>query len=113
MPRPTAAQLVYGSATVICTTLALLLLSGTESGLGVALAAVTALALGLLVAVRLPQAQQGQTATGRAAHPRHTAHASAARTHHALDGVGARQRVAAGRSSQRADQPAGEHSLRR
>ncbi|TGZ08952.1 hypothetical protein, partial [Streptomyces rhizosphaericola] len=55
MPRPTAAQLVYGSATVVCTTLALLLISGTESGIGVAIAATTGLALGLLVAVRLPQ----------------------------------------------------------
>ncbi|MFJ7059209.1 hypothetical protein ACK8N7_23260 [Streptomyces griseobrunneus] len=101
MPRPTAAQLVYGSATVVVTTLALLLLSGTESGIGVALAATTALALGLLVAVRLPQPRQ--TAPGRAAHQ------GAARTHHALDGIGARERVPAARPSQRA----GEHSLRR
>ncbi|MEW1610453.1 MULTISPECIES: hypothetical protein [unclassified Streptomyces] len=106
MPRPTAAQFVYGSATVVVTTLALLLLSGTESGIGVAIAALTALALGLLVAVRRPRL----SAPGRAAHP-HTAHA--ARTRHALDGVEVRQRVAAARSSQRADQWAGEHSLRR
>ncbi|MEW1582123.1 hypothetical protein ACIOHB_34530 [Streptomyces microflavus] len=104
MPRPTAAQLVYGSATVVVTTLALLLLSGTESGIGVALAATTALALGLLVAVRLPQ----RTAPGGAAH-QGAARAAAAHAHHALDGIGARERVPAARSSQRA----GEHSLRR
>ncbi|MFD3410910.1 hypothetical protein [Streptomyces cyaneofuscatus] len=110
MPRPTAAQLVYGSATVICTTLALLLLSGTESGIGVGVAAVTALALGLLVAVRLPQSRQ--TAPARTAHPHHTAHASAAAagTHHALDDLGARERVPAARSSQQANR---QHSLRR
>ncbi|MFD3786281.1 hypothetical protein [Streptomyces cyaneofuscatus] len=107
MPRPTAAQLVYGSATVICTTLALLLLSGTESGIGVGVAAVTALALGLLVAVRLPQSRQ--TAPARTAHPHHTAHASAG-THHALDDLGARERVPAARSSQQANR---QHSLRR
>ncbi|MFJ8773306.1 hypothetical protein [Streptomyces microflavus] len=106
MPRPTAAQLVYGSATVVCTTLALLLLSGTESGIGVALAATTALALGLLVAVCLPQPRR--TAHGGAAH-QGAARAAAAPAHHALDGIGARERVPAARSSQRA----GEHSLRR
>ncbi|CAD5954033.1 MULTISPECIES: hypothetical protein [Streptomyces] len=106
MPRPTAAQLVYGSATVICTTLALLLLSGTESGIGVGLAAVTALALGLLVAVRLPQPRQ--TAPARTAHP----HPTAARAHPALDGLGARERVPAARSSQH-QQADRQHSLRR
>ncbi|RLV66963.1 hypothetical protein STAN_2487 [Streptomyces sp. CBMAI 2042] len=106
MPRPTAAQLVYGSATVICTTLALLLLSGTESGIGVGIAAVTALALGLLVAVRLPQPRQ--PAPARTAHPHHTVHASG--THHALDGLGARERVPAARPSQQANR---QHSLRR
>ncbi|MEW1722750.1 hypothetical protein [Streptomyces sp. NPDC093109] len=54
MPRPTAAQLAYGSATIICSTLAMLLLSGTTTGVGAALIGVAALALGLLVAVTLP-----------------------------------------------------------
>jgi len=36
MPRPTSAQLAYGSATVVLSTLAMLLLSETRSGLGVA-----------------------------------------------------------------------------
>jgi len=54
MPRPTAAQLAYGSATVICSTLAMLLLSQTSSGLGVAVIALAALGLGLLVALTVP-----------------------------------------------------------
>jgi hypothetical protein len=54
MPRPTAAQLAYGSFTVIFSTLAMLLLSQTSSGLGIAVIAVAALALGLLVAMTVP-----------------------------------------------------------
>ncbi|MER7106395.1 hypothetical protein [Streptomyces sp. NPDC000229] len=54
MPRPTAAQLAYGSATVVFATVAMLLLSRTTTGLGVALIGVAALALGLLVATTLP-----------------------------------------------------------
>ncbi|MDT7842863.1 hypothetical protein [Streptomyces justiciae] len=54
MPRPTAAQLAYGSFTVIFSTLAMLLLSQTSSGLGIAVIAVSALALGLLVAMTVP-----------------------------------------------------------
>ncbi|MDI3421280.1 hypothetical protein [Streptomyces luteolus] len=54
MPRPTAAQLAYGSATVVFATLAMLLLSQTRSGIGVAVIAVAALALGLLVAMTVP-----------------------------------------------------------
>lgn len=54
MPRPTAAQLAYGSFTVIFSTLAMLLLSQTSSGLGIAVITVAALALGLLVAMTVP-----------------------------------------------------------
>ncbi|WP_032919414.1 hypothetical protein [Streptomyces rimosus] len=54
MPRPTAAQLAYGSATVIFSTLAMLLLSQTRTGVGIAVIAVAALALGLLVAMTAP-----------------------------------------------------------
>ncbi|MFD3999412.1 hypothetical protein [Streptomyces rubiginosohelvolus] len=114
MPRPTAAQFAYGSATVVATTLALLLLFRTESGVGVAAVGATALALGLLVALRLPHPGHrtaegaGRTATDRA---------SAARTHHALEGIGARERVPAARSSARASDRSSartdEHSLRR
>lgn len=94
MPRPTAAQFAYGSATVVATTLALLLLFRTESGVGVAAVGVAALALGLLVAVRLPLPRhRAAEEAGRTA----TAHA-APRTHHALEDIGARERVPAGRS---------------
>ena len=54
MPRPTAAQLAYGSCTVIFSTLAMLLLSQTSSGVGIAVIAVAALLLGLLVALTVP-----------------------------------------------------------
>ncbi|WP_412077878.1 hypothetical protein ACLF6K_27085 [Streptomyces xanthophaeus] len=54
MPRPTAAQLAYGSATVVVSTIAMLLLSKTSTGLGVAVISAAALALGLLVAVTVP-----------------------------------------------------------
>ncbi len=53
MPRPTPAQLVYGSATVVLSTLAMLLLSGVDSGVGVVVIAIAGLALGVLVAVTL------------------------------------------------------------
>ncbi len=55
MPRPTTAQIVYGSLTVVFSTLAMLLLSRTASGVGVAVIAVAALGLGLLVAMTVPQ----------------------------------------------------------
>ncbi|MFI5571707.1 hypothetical protein ACIA6T_31050 [Streptomyces sp. NPDC051740] len=54
MPRPTVAQLAYGSCTVIFSTFAMLLLSGASSVVGVAIVAVSALALGLLVAMTVP-----------------------------------------------------------
>ncbi|MEV3971023.1 hypothetical protein AB0K68_23175 [Streptomyces sp. NPDC050698] len=54
MPRPTAAQLAYGSCTVILSTLAMLLLSQTSSGAGIAIIALAGLALGLLVALTVP-----------------------------------------------------------
>ncbi|CAL9549762.1 hypothetical protein [Streptomyces sp. enrichment culture] len=54
MPRPTVAQFAYGSCTVVFSALAMLLLSGTSSGPGTAVVAVSALALGLLVALTVP-----------------------------------------------------------
>ncbi|MGW2509514.1 hypothetical protein ACWC0A_08810 [Streptomyces scopuliridis] len=65
MPRPTAAQLAYGTATVVCSTLAMLLLSGTTAGLGIAVIGIAALGLGLLVALTVPA--NGRTATARTA----------------------------------------------
>ncbi|WP_405664337.1 hypothetical protein [Streptomyces sp. RK9] len=54
MPRPTVAQLTYGSATVICSALAMLLLSQASSVPGVAVITFAALGLGLLVAMTVP-----------------------------------------------------------
>ena len=53
MPRPTPAQFAYGSATVVLSTLAMLLLSGASSGPGVVLVTLAGLALGVLVAMAL------------------------------------------------------------
>ncbi|MER5256336.1 MULTISPECIES: hypothetical protein [unclassified Streptomyces] len=55
MPRPTSAQITYGTLTVVFSTLAMLLLSQTSSGIGVAVIAAAALGLGLLVAMTVPQ----------------------------------------------------------
>jgi Na+/melibiose symporter-like transporter len=62
MPRPTPAQFVYGSVTVVLSTLAMLLLSGASSGPSVVVIVVAGLALGVLVAVTLamPWAVRGQ-----------------------------------------------------
>ncbi|MCC0097972.1 hypothetical protein K7B10_24990 [Streptomyces flavotricini] len=70
MPRPTAAQLFYGSATVVVSTIAMLLLSQTSTGRGIAVIATAALALGLLVAL---------TAASPRRRGRHAAPAGAAR----------------------------------
>ncbi|MBB1256203.1 hypothetical protein [Streptomyces alkaliterrae] len=51
MPRPSLAQTLSGSATVVLTTLALLLITGTQSGTGAVLIACGALLLGLTVAM--------------------------------------------------------------
>ncbi|MFD7260855.1 hypothetical protein [Streptomyces sp. NPDC059874] len=85
MPRPTAAQLAYGSATVIVSTIAMLLLSQTSTGLGVAVIAAAALALGLLVAVTVPAPKRrGRHAarTGPAAAPVVTAAVTEEPVHH-------------------------------
>ncbi|MGW0858608.1 hypothetical protein [Streptomyces sp. NPDC002690] len=54
MPRPTAAQLAYGCATVVLVTVALLLVSGASSSAAVGAVCLAALALGVLVAVTAP-----------------------------------------------------------
>ncbi|GGR35132.1 hypothetical protein GCM10010497_42210 [Streptomyces cinereoruber] len=53
MQRPNAAQLTYGSATVVLATVALLL-SGTTTLPGIAAACAAGLLLGVLVAVTMP-----------------------------------------------------------
>lgn len=58
MPRPTAAQLVYGSATVVLSALAMLLLFQTRSGIGTVVIACTGLALGLLVALTVAPSRE-------------------------------------------------------
>ncbi|MEU4996703.1 hypothetical protein [Streptomyces sp. NPDC021622] len=55
MPRPTPAQLTYGTVTVVFSTLAMLLLSQTSSGIGVAVIVFAALGLGLMVAMTVPR----------------------------------------------------------
>ncbi|MFJ5291679.1 hypothetical protein [Streptomyces sp. NPDC088348] len=81
MPRPTVAQLLYGSATVVFSTLAMLLLSRTSSGVGVAVIVVAALVLGLLVAVTVPMPKSarpaGLTGAGEAGADRTAADAMA------------------------------------
>ncbi|MFJ3765416.1 hypothetical protein ACIPQJ_20925 [Streptomyces sp. NPDC090082] len=54
MQRPNAAQLTYGSATVVLATVALLLLSGTTTTLGIAVICAAGLLLGTFVAVTMP-----------------------------------------------------------
>ncbi|MBL3666756.1 hypothetical protein JL475_12290 [Streptomyces sp. M2CJ-2] len=62
MPRPTVAQLAYGSCTVVFSTFTMLLLSQTSSGAGIALVVVAALALGLLVAMTVPPSERTRPA---------------------------------------------------
>ncbi|GAA2616095.1 hypothetical protein [Streptomyces axinellae] len=57
MPRPNPAQIAYGSVTVICSSLAMLLLTQVRSGPGIVVIALAALALGLLVALTAPTAR--------------------------------------------------------
>ncbi|MFF1838886.1 hypothetical protein ACFVXE_32565 [Streptomyces sp. NPDC058231] len=116
MPRPTAAQLSYGSVTVVFSTLAMLLLSRTSSGIGIAVIGTAALALGLLVAVTVPLPRRMKTGKTKKA----TRTAAAVRTNHStvpaapsaesvlLDDV---QR--AGIPAEHAGERVGEHSLRR
>ncbi|MFJ7065381.1 hypothetical protein [Streptomyces sp. NPDC101115] len=54
MQRPNAAQYAYGSATVVLSTVALLLLAGTTTTLGIAVISAAGLMLGVLVAVTMP-----------------------------------------------------------
>ncbi|MFB6776743.1 hypothetical protein ACFCX0_04775 [Streptomyces sp. NPDC056352] len=116
MPRPTAAQLSYGSVTVVFSTLAMLLLSRTSSGVGIAVIGTAGLALGLLVAVTVPLPLRMKT--GKAAKTAKTA--TVVRTNHgAVSTVGAAEdiplddvqpaRIPAARAAERV----GEHSLRR
>ncbi|MGP3636816.1 hypothetical protein ACTU45_26250 [Streptomyces sp. 24-1644] len=101
MPHPTAAQLSYGSVTVVFSALAMLLLSGATSVVAVAVVCTAALALGLLVAVTLPKRTKAARTAGTATP------SAAVRTRQALDGISAK--VPPARSAERVE----EHSLRR
>ncbi|SEN60248.1 hypothetical protein [Actinacidiphila rubida] len=108
MPRPTIAQVAYGSLTVVLTTVALLLATDARSGAAVAGLAAAGLLAGLLMATAL--APRGRRAGAAAAA---TAHVPAA------DPTAGREPVAAGMSVPRARvSPSAErrvtaHSLRR
>lgn len=97
MPRPTTAQLAYGSLTVVLSTLATLLLSDVRSGAAVVAVAAGGLLLGLLVAltVTMPATARRRASLGPAPLP------PAARPL-------PRSRVVGG-----AETRVGEHSLRR
>ncbi|MGN9794089.1 hypothetical protein ACTMTU_23720 [Streptomyces sp. OZ13] len=101
MPRPTAAQLAYGSATVVFSTVALLLLTRATDGVAVAAIGIASLALGLLVALTPPLVH-------RAARPRA---ATAPPTATASDALTARPSAA--RAHAGAETRVGQHSLRR
>ncbi|UQT61690.1 hypothetical protein M4V62_26235 [Streptomyces durmitorensis] len=96
MPRPTPAQITYGSLTVVCSTLAMLLLSQTSSGIGVAVIAAAALGLGLLVAMTIPQPDPAASPAARVT--------PAART---ADGRVPAQRAAAPVMAESVREPAG------
>ncbi|WP_327118114.1 hypothetical protein OG206_20435 [Streptomyces sp. NBC_01341] len=99
MPHPTAAQFSYGSATVVFSAFAMLLLSGTESGIGVAAVCAAALALGILVALTVPLPTRAKRT------PKLTApSAAAARTHRTVEDI----ELATARREH-----VGEHSLHR
>ncbi|MFF5895693.1 hypothetical protein ACFY8O_07160 [Streptomyces argenteolus] len=79
MPRPTAAQFSFGSATVVLSALAMLLLFRTESGIGIAAVGTAAMVLGLLVAMALPS--RARTA------PRVTPVPSSVRAHRTIEDI--------------------------
>ncbi|MGW7367628.1 hypothetical protein ACWGI8_30460 [Streptomyces sp. NPDC054841] len=108
MPRPTAAQLAYGSATVVVSTVAMLLLSRTTTGIGVAVIGVAALALGLLVAVTVPLPAKAKAARTVPVNPA-AALAGPALTADASADSAARVPV----THAGAEPRVGEHSLRR
>ncbi|MFJ3585310.1 hypothetical protein ACIPPS_24215 [Streptomyces sp. NPDC090127] len=62
MPRPNAAPLAYGSATVVVSTVALLLLSRTTNTLGVVVICAVGLLLGVLVARTVPARRKAPAA---------------------------------------------------
>ncbi|MDT0450503.1 hypothetical protein [Streptomyces hesseae] len=94
MPRPTPAQIAYGSATVVFAGAALLLLTPTGSTLMLGALALAALVLGCAVAVTVPaRSRRERQAAGAAARlpeqrtPAHVgSHAGSAVGEHSLHG---------------------------
>jgi hypothetical protein len=115
MPRPTAAQLAYGSATVVFSTLALLLLTQATHGAGVAAIGVASMAIGLVVAVALPMSRTAREArTRKAAHTVRTKRAAAeSMSASAASADGLTTRVSTPHAHAGAEARVGEHSLRR
>nr|WTB31545.1 hypothetical protein OG781_20475 [Streptomyces sp. NBC_00830] len=115
MPRPTAAQLSYGSVTVVFSTLAMLLLSRTSSGAGIAVIGTAAMALGLLVAVTVPPPlrmktrKAAKTATRVRTNPAVPTATSATSAEDVVIDDVHRARIPAVHAAERV----GEHSLRR
>ncbi|MFF3322039.1 hypothetical protein [Streptomyces sp. NPDC002889] len=116
MPRPTAAQLAYGSATVVLSTVALLLLTRTTNGVAVAAIGVAAMMLGLLVAVALPMRRAARSAVRRSratAAGVSTPAGVTAPPAAAPSSDGLTTRVPGPRARAGAEARVGEHSLRR
>ncbi|MFF4159666.1 hypothetical protein [Streptomyces sp. NPDC001678] len=65
MPRPTPAQIAYGSATVVFSSAALLLLTPTGSTLLLGALALAALILGCAVAVTVPARSRSRSRSRR------------------------------------------------
>ncbi len=86
MSRPTPAQIVYGSATVVFATLAMLLLSGAGSGPALAAVALAALALGVTVALAVGRRAPRERAAATDSLPRRRTPAHACAPEHSLHG---------------------------
>ncbi|WP_407565155.1 hypothetical protein [Streptomyces sp. 184] len=69
MPRPTLTQILYGSATVIASAAAMLLLSQAGAAIALVAICVTALALGVLVALTAAAPRTRRAPALRAEHP--------------------------------------------
>ncbi|MGI5398664.1 hypothetical protein ACQEVG_04230 [Streptomyces sp. CA-135486] len=116
MPRPTAAQLAYGSATVVFSTLALLLLTRTSHVLGVAAIGAASMAIGLVVAAALPMGRTRGPRKAKATRTVRTNHSAASAmstTAASADGLTTRVTAAAARARTGAEALAAQHSLRR
>ncbi|MER5460706.1 hypothetical protein ABT010_08440 [Streptomyces sp. NPDC002668] len=112
MPRPTAAQLAYGSATVVFSTLALLLFTRTSNGIAVAAIGVASMALGLMVAAALPMSRTLRGAR-KATHTVHTRAAASGNPASAASSDGLTTRAPTLRAHVGAEARVGQHSLRR